>query len=165
MCVWVFVFFNRWAYLTAWLKSVLIIIVDTFLVSLLLLFLHSFKKWLTSAFVLYIVFPEPCSPGHYDKCKPWSACTVTCGGGTRKRLCESCVWSLDKWYTEKCNEFCLNGGRYSGGCHCSSWRSGHCCEGIYRSCSNIKFICPILFTCKWIVAHLPAFSHVYTIHI
>jgi len=84
---------------------------------------------------LFIVFPEPCSWGHYDKCKPWSACTVTCGGGTRKRLCESCFWSIDKWYTENCNELCLNGGRYSGGCNCPSWRSGHCCEGI-----NITFL-------------------------
>ena len=88
------------------------------------------KLHLVDLLFVTFLFSRTMCLGEYDRCQPWSACTVMCGGGTRTRLCKSCFWSTDKYFTEGCNQFCFNGGTYIGGqCNCPAWVSGTCCEG------------------------------------
>ncbi|KAH3801287.1 matrilin-2-like isoform X2 [Dreissena polymorpha] len=54
----------------------------------------------------------------------WSSCSRSCGGGKKTRTCD---WGGTQ--SESCNEFCYNGNSYNGGCRCSAWRTGSCCEG------------------------------------
>ncbi|XP_060585850.1 uncharacterized protein LOC132741646 isoform X2 [Ruditapes philippinarum] len=62
-------------------------------------------------------------------CSAWSACTVTCGGGTQTRTCSTWL-EFPSSSEQSCNTYCFNQGVYvNGRCQCSAWRSGSCCSG------------------------------------
>ncbi|XP_053376618.1 uncharacterized protein LOC123534121 [Mercenaria mercenaria] len=100
----------------------------------------------TVVLLAQVVTIEMCKANTYPHCHSWHACSKPCGGGTRKRMCESCVLYQDKWFYEDCNEFCRYGHRYySGRCHCPSWRYGECCEHCRHI--NIQHCIPGQQTC------------------
>jgi len=89
-----------------------------------------------------------CTDNCYKGWNSWggySACSVTCGGGTQSRT-RTCPCGGTDTDSRSCGTSCLNGETFSGGiCHCEDWQYGPCCNSktrylhLYIHCFNVLY--------------------------